>query len=75
MEEKIVLLRNRGKIDPKKAEEYAARGGYEGLRKALVHGWKRDYRRIGAVRTSWKRWGRDFQHFVSCSLHMMLTEM
>ena len=32
MEEKIVLLRNRGKIDPKKAEEYAARGGYEGLR-------------------------------------------
>ena len=23
MEEKIVLLRNRGKIDPKKAEEYA----------------------------------------------------
>ena len=35
MEEKIVLLRNRGKIDPKKAEEYAARGGYEGLRKAL----------------------------------------
>ena len=35
MEEKIVLLRNRGKINPKKAEEYAARGGYEGLRKAL----------------------------------------
>ena len=35
MEEKVVLLRNRGKINPKKAEEYAARGGYEGLRKAL----------------------------------------
>lgn len=35
MEEKIVLLRNRGKINPRKAEEYAARGGYEGLKKAL----------------------------------------
>lgn len=35
MEEKIVLLRNRGKINPRKAEEYVARGGYEGLRKAL----------------------------------------
>ena len=30
------LLRNRGKIDPKSAAEYAARGGFEGLRKALA---------------------------------------
>ncbi len=36
MEEKIVLLRNRGKINPEKAEEYIARGGYEGLKKALA---------------------------------------
>lgn len=35
MEEKIVLLRNRGKINSEKAEEYVARGGYEGLKKAL----------------------------------------
>lgn len=35
MEEKIVLLRNRGKINPEKAEDYVARGGYEGLKKAL----------------------------------------
>lgn len=32
MKEMRVLLRNRGKIDPKKAEEYIATGGYEGLR-------------------------------------------
>ena len=30
------LLRNRGKIDPKSAAEYAARGGFEGLKKALA---------------------------------------
>ena len=35
MEELHVLLRNRGKIDPESAAEYAATGGYEGLRKAL----------------------------------------
>lgn len=35
MKEMRVLLRNRGKIDPKKAEEYIATGGYEGLRSAL----------------------------------------
>lgn len=35
MNEMRVLLRNRGKIDPKKAEEYIATGGYEGLRRAL----------------------------------------
>lgn len=35
MEEKRVLLRNRGKINPEKAEDYLAAGGYEGLKKAL----------------------------------------
>lgn len=35
MEEMRVLLRNRGKIDPQKAEEYITTGGYEGLRRAL----------------------------------------
>ena len=35
MEELHVLLRNRGKIDPTSATEYAATGGFEGLRKAL----------------------------------------
>lgn len=35
MEEKLVLLRNRGKIDPKNALEYLAAGGYEGLKRAL----------------------------------------
>lgn len=35
MEEKLVLLRNRGKIDPREAGEYMAAGGYEGLRRAL----------------------------------------
>ena len=31
MKEMRVLLRNRGKIDPKKAEEYIATGGYDRL--------------------------------------------
>lgn len=35
MEEKRVLLRNRGKINPEKAEDYLTAGGYEGLKKAL----------------------------------------
>ena len=35
MEEKLVLLRNRGKIDPGEARDYIASGGYEGLRRAL----------------------------------------
>lgn len=35
MEEKRVLLRNRGKINPEKAEDYLVAGGYEGLKKAL----------------------------------------
>ena len=35
MEEKRVLLRNRGKIDPENAREYIAAGGYEGLKRAL----------------------------------------
>ena len=35
MEEKIVLLRNKGKIDPKSAAEYRKTGGYEALRKAV----------------------------------------
>ena len=35
MEEKIVLLRNKGKIDPKSAAEYWKTGGYEALRKAV----------------------------------------
>lgn len=35
MEEKKILLRNRGKIDPTSAAEYCAVGGYEGLRRAL----------------------------------------
>ena len=35
MEEKLILLRNRGKIDPENAAEYAAVGGYEGLKRAL----------------------------------------
>ena len=35
MEELHILLRNRGKINPESAEEYAATGGYEGLRRAL----------------------------------------
>lgn len=35
MEEKRVLLRNRGRIDPKDAGQYLAAGGYKGLRRAL----------------------------------------
>ena len=35
MEELHVLLRNKGKINPESAVEYARTGGYEGLRKAL----------------------------------------
>ena len=35
MEETIVLLRNKGKIDPKSAADYVKTGGYEALRKAL----------------------------------------
>lgn len=35
IEEKRVLLRNRGKIDPENAREYIAAGGYEGLKRAL----------------------------------------
>ena len=35
MEEKRILLRNRGKIDPKNAGEYIEAGGYEGLKRAL----------------------------------------
>ena len=35
MEEKRVLLRNRGKIDPKDAGQYLAAGGYQGLKRAL----------------------------------------
>ena len=36
MEELHVLLRNRGKIDPKNAQEYAEHGGFEALYKALL---------------------------------------
>ncbi|MDR2687498.1 MAG: NADH-quinone oxidoreductase subunit F, partial [Oscillospiraceae bacterium] len=35
MQETRIVLRNVGKIDPLRAEEYAARGGYEGLKRAL----------------------------------------
>lgn len=35
MEEKRILLRNRGKINPEDASEYIASGGYEALRRAL----------------------------------------
>ena len=35
MEEKRILLRNRGKIDAKSASDYRKTGGYEGLKKAL----------------------------------------
>lgn len=35
MREQRILLRNRGKIMPEKAEEYVATGGYEGLKRAL----------------------------------------
>ena len=35
MEEKRVLLRNRGKIDPENALDYQKTGGFEGLKKAL----------------------------------------
>lgn len=35
MEEMRVLLRNRGKIDPRNASQYLAEGGYKGLRRAL----------------------------------------
>ena len=35
MEETIVLLRNKGKIDPKSAADYRKTGGYEALKKAL----------------------------------------
>ena len=35
MEEMRVLLRNRGKIDPRNAKEYIEAGGYEGMKKAL----------------------------------------
>ena len=35
IEEKLVLLRNRGKIDPKKASDYIAVGGYQALQRAL----------------------------------------
>lgn len=36
MEEKLVLLKNRGRIDPMNAEEYIREGGYEALKKALA---------------------------------------
>lgn len=35
MEEKLVLLRNRGKIRPEDAGQYIEAGGYEGLKRAL----------------------------------------
>lgn len=35
LEEKRVLLRNRGKIDPTDAPRFIDEGGYEGLRRAL----------------------------------------
>lgn len=35
MREVHVLLKNRGKIDPKNAQEYAENGGFEALKKAL----------------------------------------
>lgn len=35
MEETIVLLRNKGKIDPKSAADYVKTGGYEALKRAL----------------------------------------
>lgn len=36
MQERHILLRNRGKIDPKSAGDYAAQGGFTALRKALA---------------------------------------
>ncbi|MGL5437101.1 MAG: complex I 51 kDa subunit family protein [Lachnospiraceae bacterium] len=36
MKETLVLLRNRGRIEPGSAREYIAQGGYEALRKALA---------------------------------------
>ena len=35
IQETRVVLRNAGKINPVKADEYAAQGGYEGLKKAI----------------------------------------
>ena len=35
MEEMHVLLKNRGKINPRSSQEYADRGGFEALKKAL----------------------------------------
>ena len=35
MEERQILLRNRGKINPRKASEYIATSGYEALKRAL----------------------------------------
>ena len=36
MQEVHVLLKNRGKIDPKNAQEYADNGGFAALEKALA---------------------------------------
>ncbi len=36
MQETRVVLRNMGKIDPVKVEDYVAQGGYEGLKKAIA---------------------------------------
>ena len=38
MEEKRVLLRNRGKIDPRSAGQYVEAGGFKGLKRALAMG-------------------------------------
>ena len=36
MEETRLILKNVGKIDPVSSKEYAAAGGYEGLKKAIA---------------------------------------
>ncbi len=54
MEEMHVLLKNRGKINPRSSQEYADRGGFEALKKAL----SMDSEAIiddPRLRTSWTR--------------------
>lgn len=55
MEEMHVLLKNRGKINPRSSQEYADRGGFEALKKALSMDSEAIIDVIRASGTSWTR--------------------
>lgn len=55
MEEMHVLLKNRGKINPRSSQEYADRGGFEALKKALSMDSEAIIDVNPRLRTSWTR--------------------